>query len=96
VVLIDWECAVVNDPLLDVACALSYFPSARAHADVLLERSGLGQVTERQLAASVWLFDLHMWLWYRERRTRRDPTPAELGAEARRAQALGAGIPGSL
>jgi len=96
VVLIDWECAVVNDPLLDVACALSYFPSARAHADVLLERSGLGHVTERQLAAAVWLFDLHMWLWYRERRTRRDPSPAELAAEAQRARALGGGIPSAL
>jgi len=95
-VLIDWECAVVNDPLLDVACALSYFPSARAHADLLLERSGLGQVTERQLAASVWLFDLHMWLWYRERRTRHDPSPAELAAEAQRARALGGGIPSAL
>jgi len=94
--LIDWECAVVNDPLLDVACALSYFPSARVHADVLLEHSGLGQVTERQLAASVWLFDLHMWLWYRERRTRRDPTPAELASEAQRARALEGGIPSAL
>lgn len=95
-VLIDWECAVVNDPLLDLACALSYFPSARAHADVLLERSGLAHVTERQLAASLWLFDLHMWLWYRERRTRREPTPAELAAEAQRGQALRAGIPSVL
>jgi thiamine kinase len=95
-VLIDWECAVVNDPLLDVACTLSYFPAARVHADLLLEHSGLGQVTERQLAASVWLFDLHMWLWYRERRTRRDPTPAELGAEAQRGRVLGRGIPSAL
>jgi aminoglycoside phosphotransferase (APT) family kinase protein len=95
-VLIDWECAVVNDPLLDVACALSYFPSARAHADVLLERSGLAHVTERQLAASVWLFDLHMWLWYRERGTRREPTPAELAAEAQRGRALAGGIPSAL
>lgn len=94
--LIDWECAVVNDPLLDVACVLSYFPSARACADVLLDRTGLGQVTERQLAASVWLFDLHTWLWYRERRLRLVPTAAEMAAEARLARTLGRGIPSAL
>ena len=94
--LIDWECAVVNDPLLDVACVLSYFPSARAHADVLLDRAGLGRVTERQLAASLWLFDLHTWLWYRERRMRRIPTAPELAAEARLARTLGQGIPSAL
>jgi aminoglycoside phosphotransferase (APT) family kinase protein len=95
-VLIDWECAVVNDPLLDVACALSYFPAARAHADVLLEHAGLGEVTERQLAAAVWLFDLHTWLWYRERRLRRVPTPAEVAAERRLAGAVDRGIPSAL
>ncbi len=94
--LIDWECAVVNDPLLDVACVLSYFPPARADAGVLLDRAGLRQVTERQLAASVWLFDLHTWLWYRERRMRLVPTAAELAAEARLASTLEGGIPSAL
>lgn len=94
--LVDWECAVVNDPLLDIACVLSYFPPARAHADVLLDRAGLRGVTERQLAASVWLFDLHTWLWYRERRMRLVPTAAELGAEARLARTLRGGIPSAL
>ena len=91
-VLIDWECAAVNDPLLDIACVLSYFQSARAHAGVLLRRSGLGTVTGRQLAAAVWLFDLHTWLWYRERRLRIAPTPAEVAAEERLGGAVARGI----
>jgi aminoglycoside phosphotransferase (APT) family kinase protein len=95
-VLIDWECAVVNDPLLDVACVLSYFEAARTHANVLLRHAGLGGVSARQLAAAVWLFDLHTWFWYRERRARRVPTPAELAAERRLAVAVGRGIPSAL
>ncbi len=91
--LIDWECAVVNDPLLDIACVLSYFEPARAHATVLLERSGLGQVTRRQLAAAVWLFDLHTWFWYRERRMRIQPAAAEIAAEGRLAEAVARGVP---
>ena len=80
-VLIDWECAAVSDPLLDIACILSYHESARPHASLLLLHSGLEEVTPRQLAASVWLFDLHTYLWYRERRMRLSPTGAELEAE---------------
>jgi len=81
-VLIDWECAAVGDPLLDIACILSYYETARPHAPVLLRHSGLEAVTPPQLAASVWLFDLHTYLWYRERRMRLSPTGAELSAEA--------------
>jgi aminoglycoside phosphotransferase (APT) family kinase protein len=95
-VLLDWECAVVNDPLLDVACVLSYFLPARAHADVLLSHCGLGGVTGRQLAAALWLFDLHTWFWYRERRLRMPPTRAEIAAEERLAVAVRQGIPSSL
>jgi thiamine kinase-like enzyme len=80
-VLIDWECAAVSDPLLDIACILSYHDSARPYASVLLRHSGLEDITSRQLAASVWLFDLHTYLWYRERRMRLSPTDAELEAE---------------
>ncbi len=94
--LIDWECGVVNDPLLDVACVLSYFDSARPHAGVLLRHAGLEHVTEPQLAASIWLFDLHTWLWYQERRTRMAPTPAEVAAEGRLAVAVERGVPKSL
>jgi thiamine kinase len=82
-VLIDWECAAVSDPLLDIACILSYHESAQPYASFLLRHSGLEEVTPRQLAASVWLFDLHTYLWYRERRMRLSPTDAELAAEHR-------------
>jgi thiamine kinase len=80
-VLIDWECAAVSDPLLDVACILSYHESARPYAALLLQHTGLEAVTSRELAASVWLFDLHTYLWYRERRLRLSATDAELQAE---------------
>jgi thiamine kinase len=80
-VLIDWECAAVSDPLLDVACILSYHESARPYASLLLQHVGLETVTSRQLAASVWLFDLHTYLWYRERRSRLPPRATEQEAE---------------
>jgi aminoglycoside phosphotransferase (APT) family kinase protein len=76
--LIDWECAAVSDPLLDVACVLSYYEPARSFASMFLERVGLPGVSAPQLQAAVWLFDLHTWLWYCERRQRRVPTQAEL------------------
>jgi aminoglycoside phosphotransferase (APT) family kinase protein len=90
--LIDWECAAVSDPLLDVACILSYYASAWPHADLLLQHSGLEEITPRQLAAAVWLFDLHTCLWYRERRWRLLPTQAELEAEQRLAARLPDGL----
>ena len=80
-VLIDWECGAVSDPLLDIACILSYHESARPYASLLLQHSGLEEITSLQLAASVWLFDLHTYFWYRERRMRMSPTDAELEAE---------------
>jgi thiamine kinase len=87
-VLIDWECAAVSDPLLDVACILSYHESARPYAPLLLQRSGLQDVTSHQLAAAVWLFDLHTYLWYRERRLHRPATGAEREAEEQLAERL--------
>jgi len=87
-VLIDWECAAVSDPLLDVACILSYHESARPYAPLLLRHSGLADITSRQLAAAVWLFDLHIYLWYRERRLRRSTTEAEREAEEQLAERL--------
>jgi aminoglycoside phosphotransferase (APT) family kinase protein len=80
--LIDWECAAVADPLLDVACILSYYRGARGHAPQLLSSVGLTEISPAQLAATVWLFDLHTYLWYRERRQRWAPTVAELEAES--------------
>jgi aminoglycoside phosphotransferase (APT) family kinase protein len=90
--LIDWECAAVSDPLLDVACIFSYYASAWPHADLLLKHSGLEEITPRQLAAAVWLFDLHTCLWYRERRLRLLPTDAELEAEQRLSARLPHGL----
>jgi aminoglycoside phosphotransferase (APT) family kinase protein len=90
--LIDWECAAVSDPLLDVACILSYYTAARPHATGLLRAAGLEKITPRQLAAALWLFDLHTYLWYRERRARLSPTNAELRAEQRLAGRLPAGL----
>jgi aminoglycoside phosphotransferase (APT) family kinase protein len=90
--LIDWECAAVSDPLLDVACILSYYASAWPHADLLLRYSGLERITPRQLAAAVWLFDFHTCLWYRERRLRLVPTDAELEAERRLSACLAGGL----
>ena len=87
-VLIDWECAAVSDPLLDVACILSYHESARPYASLLLQHSGLEHITSGQLAAAVWLFDLHTYLWYRERRLRRSTTDAEREAEEQLAERL--------
>lgn len=87
-VLIDWECAAVSDPLLDVACILSYHESARPYASLLLQHSGLQDITSRQLAAAVWLFDLHTYLWYCERRLRRSATEAEREAEDQLAERL--------
>lgn len=87
-VLIDWECAAVCDPLLDVACILSYHESARPYAPLLLQHSGLADITSRQLAAAVWLFDLHTYLWYRERRLRRAGTQAEREHEDQLAERL--------
>jgi len=94
--LIDWECAAVADPLLDIACILSYYDTARAHADLLLARAGLAGTTQRQLAASVWIFDLHTLLWYRERRLRLSPTEAEHQAERRLCAAVAHGVQNAL
>lgn len=87
--LIDWECAAVSDPLLDIACVLSYYEAARPHAPLLLTHAGLDRVTPSQLQAAVWTFDLHTLLWYRERRLRSAPTGAELDAERRLSARLG-------
>jgi aminoglycoside phosphotransferase (APT) family kinase protein len=88
VVLIDWECAACGDPLQDVACILSYYEAARRHSRLLLEAIGLTGVTPSQLQAAVWLFDLHTYLWYRERRTRLTASGAEMEAEQRLATRL--------
>lgn len=80
-VLIDWECAVVSDPILDVACVCAYYPRSEDHARGLLDRSGLERVSLDELDAAIHVFDVHTWLWYLERRVRFPPTPDEMAAE---------------
>lgn len=78
---IDWECAVVSDPLLDVACVCAYYPQARDHAGSLLQGAGLDHVRARELDAAIRVFDIHTWLWYRERRERLAVSAEEMAAE---------------
>lgn len=80
--LIDWECAVVGDPLFDIACVLAYVPGSRPHVGVLLESAGMGQADRSQLRDALFVFELHTWLWYRERARRIPPTAVERAAAA--------------
>lgn len=80
--LIDWECAVVGDPLFDIACVLAYAPGSRAHRGRLLQAAGLGSADRSQLDDALFVFELHTWLWYRERALRIPPTAAERAAAA--------------
>jgi len=80
--LLDWEYAAVTDPLLDLACVLAYYPQAEAHADVLLKASRLtGLASPQMLAATIWLFVLLSYFWYRARRLAGPVPAAELAAE---------------
>ena len=80
--LLDWEYAAVTDPLLDLACLLAYYPQAAAHADVLLESSGLaGQASPEMLGAATWLCMLVSYFWYRARRLAGPVSAHELAAE---------------
>lgn len=88
--LIDWEYAALADPLHDVACILAYYPGAAPLAPRLLAALGL-DVTPRELAASVWLFQLLVYLWYRARRVAVVPSAADLEAERGAALALAHG-----
>lgn len=78
---VDWECAVVSDPLLDVACVCAYYPASRAYADVLLGNAGLAGVRTAELEAAIRVFEIHTWFWYRERRERLGVLPDDLAAE---------------
>lgn len=80
--LIDWECSVVGDPLFDIACVLAYAPASRVHLGSLLEAARLGPADGRQLGDALFVFELHTWLWYRERAHRIPPTDAERAAAA--------------
>jgi thiamine kinase len=77
VYFIDWEYAQVGDPMLDLACILSYYPRSASHGPLLLSASGLADTgaTPAMLAKLTNVFTLINYLWYRARRTAR-PVPA--------------------
>lgn len=80
--MLDWEYGAVADPLIDLACALAYYPQAVPHAGVLLDASGLaGEVSPQMLSAATWLSILVSYFWYRVRRLATEASAADLAAE---------------
>lgn len=81
---IDWEYAQVADPLLDLACILSYYPRATVHGDLLLSASGLEEhgATPYMLAELTTVFNLLNYLWYRARRVGRSVPATDLQVES--------------
>jgi thiamine kinase len=84
VYFIDWEYAQVGDPLLDLACVLSYYPRAQPHGTLLLEASGLAGIgtTASMLAELTQVYTLINYLWYRARRVARNVPATDLQLEA--------------
>jgi aminoglycoside phosphotransferase (APT) family kinase protein len=84
VYFIDWEYAQVADPLLDLACVMSYYPRAVAHAALALNASGLDErgVTTEMLADLTAVFTLVTYLWYRARRVARSVPATDLSLES--------------
>lgn len=72
--LLDWEYAQCADPLYDVACALAYYPKARAHAPQLLAATGLaGAGLAKRLTAAIRVYEGLSGLWDRARAHPRAP-----------------------
>jgi hypothetical protein len=84
VYFIDWEYAQVGDPLLDLACVMTYYPRAMAHGTLLLEASGLAEVgaTPAMLGELTNVFTLLTYLWYRARRVARVVPATDLQVES--------------
>jgi thiamine kinase len=84
VYFIDWEYAQVGDPLLDLACIMSYYPRAVAHGALLLNAAGLGErgVNTAMLADLTSVFTLLNFLWYRARRVARTAPATDLSLES--------------
>jgi aminoglycoside phosphotransferase (APT) family kinase protein len=84
VYFIDWEYAQVGDPLLDLACVMTYYPRAMAHGALLLEASGLAEVgaTPAMLGELTNVFTLLTYLWYRARRVARVVPATDLQVES--------------
>jgi aminoglycoside phosphotransferase (APT) family kinase protein len=84
VYFIDWEYAQVGDPLLDLACIMTYYPRAMPHGELLLEAAGLTDVgtTPAMLAELTNIFTLLTYLWYRARRVGRNVPATDLQIES--------------
>jgi thiamine kinase len=84
VYFIDWEYAQVGDPLLDLACVMTYYPRAAPHGELLLEASGLADVgtTPAMLDELTNVFTLLTYLWYRARRVARNVPATDLQVES--------------
>jgi len=84
VYFIDWEYAQVADPLLDLACVMTYYPRALPHGELLLEASGLADVgtTPAMLGELTNVFTLLTYLWYRSRRVSRNVPATDLQVES--------------
>lgn len=81
---IDWEYAQVGDPLLDLACILSYYPRSVPQGALLLAASGLDAAgaTVEMLTELTQVFTLINYLWYRARRTERAVPATDLQLES--------------
>jgi thiamine kinase len=84
VYFIDWEYAQVGDPLLDLACVMTYYPRAMPHGALLLEAAGLAEagVTPVMLGELTNVFTLLTYLWYRARRVARSVPATDLQIES--------------
>jgi aminoglycoside phosphotransferase (APT) family kinase protein len=84
VYFIDWEYAQVGDPLLDLACIMTYYPRAVPHGALLLEAAGLAdaEVTPAMLGELTNVFTLLTYLWYRARRVARNVPATDLQIES--------------
>jgi aminoglycoside phosphotransferase (APT) family kinase protein len=83
VYFIDWEYAQVGDPLLDLACVMTYYPRALPHGELLLEAAGLTDsgTTPAMLGELTNVFTLLTYLWYRARRVSRNVPATDLQLE---------------
>jgi thiamine kinase len=95
--LIDWEYAQLGDPLLDLACIMSYYPRATSHGGLLIKAAGVDEqgATEQSLFELTRVFNLLTYLWYRTRRLARSVPATDLQLEATALRRLLALAPGA-
>jgi aminoglycoside phosphotransferase (APT) family kinase protein len=95
--LIDWEYAQLGDPLLDLACIMSYYPRAVSHGGLLIKAAGIDEqgATEQSLFELTRVFNLLTYLWYRARRLARKVPATDMQLEATALRRLLALAPGA-